>query len=358
MVAGNWIGTNAAGATDLGNAGHGLDVIDSTNNTIGGPTADAGNVICANGLGGIAIYGQGCSDNLVENDYVGVDGTGEDALGNGRYGIFIGEGAWWIPLDLARRSTTRSRVSSAPGMLRMASSSEDRVLTGNVVEDSLIGTDATGSTPLRNAGDGIVIEDGAAGNIIGGTTRGAGNIIDFNGGDGVTVGLAVLDAAVDNAILGNSIFANSGLGIDVDNTAPQAAPVLIGAISAGSQTTIAGTVTGAPNTSFRIEFYSNPVGTSQGKTYLGFLDVTTNGTGSGSFSFLPVSPVAPGLDITATATDANGNTSEFSTGILNTLLTITSIAPVTPNPCDSSVSTIDVTFSELINTATFSIRPP
>ena len=131
----------------------------------------------------------------------------------------------------------------------------------------------------------------------------------------MTVGVNVLDAALDNAILENSIFSNSGLGIAVDNSSPQAAPVLSGAITSGSQTAITGTLTGAPNTTFRIELFSNPAGTSQGQTYLGFVDVTTNGSGSGSFSYSPASPVAPGLNITATATDPSGNTSEFSTAV-------------------------------------------
>ncbi len=171
----------------------------------------------------------------------------------------------------------------------------------------------TASTVTDNGGDGITIT--GSGSTIGGTTSGAGNIIAFNGSNGVTVGLNVLDAALENAVLGNAIFSNTGLGIAVSNTAPQAAPVLTSAISGGSQTTITGTVTGAPNSTFRIEFFSNPAGTSQGETYLGFLSVTTDGGGSASFSFTPASTVAPGLDVTATATDPGGNTSEFSPAV-------------------------------------------
>ena len=142
------------------------------------------------------------------------------------------------------------------------------------------------------------------------------------------VGSDTTDDSTGNAILGNSIYANAELGIDLgDESSPtgtptgttpsgpndlQNAPVLSAATGGGSSTTISGTPRAEPNTTFRIEFFANPAGTGQGQTYLGFLDVTTNGSGSASFSFSPASPVAAGLNITATATDPNGNTSEFS----------------------------------------------
>jgi len=108
--------------------------------------------------------------------------------------------------------------------------------------------------------------------------------------------------------------------------------VLTSAFSGGTQTTITGTVTGAPNTIFRIEFFSNPAGTSQGETYLGFLDVVTNGSGSASFSFSPAPAVATGLNITATATDPDGNTSEFSAPatVLSGPINVTSDVSVKP----------------------------
>ena len=84
------------------------------------------------------------------------------------------------------------------------------------------------------------------------------------------------------------------------------------ALNGTNQTSITGTVTGSGNATLRVEFFSNPAGTSQGETYLGFVVVTTNGSGAGSFTFSPTSVVAVGLDITATATDSSGNTSEFA----------------------------------------------
>ena len=89
--------------------------------------------------------------------------------------------------------------------------------TGNVVEGNKIGTDATGTLSLGNAYDGVRIDAGASNNTIGGTVAGAGNIIAFNGGNGVTVGDDATDASTGDAILENAIFANTQLGIDLGN---------------------------------------------------------------------------------------------------------------------------------------------
>jgi hypothetical protein len=103
-------------------------------------------------------------------------------------------------------------------------------------------------------------------------------------------------------------------------------PVLSSVSSSSSDTSLSGTLNGQANTTFRIEFFSNssadPSGYGQGQTYLGYTNVTTdangpndaNGNPSGSASFtvdLPIGNLA-GQWLTATATDPNGNTSEFS----------------------------------------------
>jgi hypothetical protein len=104
------------------------------------------------------------------------------------------------------------------------------------------GGSAGGADPARVAGSGLVIEGGARGNTFGGTTSGAGNIIAFNDSDGVRIGHDTFDAALDNAVLGNSIFGNVDVGINVENTTPQDPPALHGAISGAAGTTIFGTV--------------------------------------------------------------------------------------------------------------------
>jgi S-layer family protein/all-beta uncharacterized protein len=70
------------------------------------------------------------------------------------------------------------------------------------------------------------------------------------------------------------------------------------------------------STNFRIEFFVNPAchssGNGEGKTFLGATTVTTNTNCNVNFGFTFPIPVMQGQVITATATDLNGNTSEFS----------------------------------------------
>ncbi len=131
-------------------------------------------------------------------------------------------------------------------------------------------------------------------------------------------------------ISANSIFANGGLGIDLgdDGVTPnnpagsptgpnllQPYPVLTSAGLSPTGTVISGTLDARPSTSYTVEFFSNhsadPSGFGQGKTYMGSADVTTDASGHASFSFT-APPVPLGQFISATATDPQGNTSEFA----------------------------------------------
>src|SRR6516225_8942754 len=80
-----------------------------------------------------------------------------------------------------------------------------------------IQTDPTG-TVARPNGVGVEVAGGAHDNTVGGTAAGAGNVISDNTGAGVVIGGSITDiATVGNTIRGNSIYKNSGLGIDLGN---------------------------------------------------------------------------------------------------------------------------------------------
>ena len=75
-----------------------------------------------------------------------------------------------------------------------------------------------------------------------------------------------------------------------------------------------GRLDSAPGSTYRIEFFSNavcdPSGNGEGERYLGALTVTSNPQGKATFKF--ETALVAGQFITATATDAAGDTSEFS----------------------------------------------
>src|SRR5262249_55586334 len=139
-------------------------------------------------------------------------------------------------------------------------------------------------------------------NTIGGTASAAGNLIANNKGNGGTVS-SVTNTHV--AMLGNPIFGNGKLGIDLgdDGVRPntpggphigpndlQNFPILSSAQNAAGVTMIAGTLNSIPNTTFTVELFSNavpnPAGINEGQFFLGRLtNVTTDASGNASFTF-------------------------------------------------------------------------
>ncbi len=197
----------------------------------------------------------------------------------------------------------------------------------NVVEGCQFGTDAAG---LLDWGNGYMpVRISSSFNRIGGTNAWQHNIMGFNGGAGVGV-----FSGTNNAILGNSIFATSGLGIDLDydqrtpndpNDSDTGAnqrqnfPVLTNVFLNGSGgVTVQGTLQTAASQPYRLEFFSGPVNVAPDYTYardfVGWTNVVLGASGQTNFSFTFPAPVPPGYFICATATDTNGNTSELSAG--------------------------------------------
>ena len=205
---------------------------------------------------------------------------------------------------------------------------------GTLIQGNWIGTDSSGNTGRGNGGDGINVFGGATGNTIGGTNPGAGNTIADNSGNGVTIGHRANDASTGDAVLENAIYGNAKLGIDLGNDGvtvnnseghagpnlSQDFPVLASASDLNGTSTIAGSIVGAPDTTYHVEFFSDPAvdpsGYGQGQIVLAYAIITTDSTGNASFS-LPMPKFVPaGQIVTATATDPAGNTSEFAADIV------------------------------------------
>jgi hypothetical protein len=105
------------------------------------------------------------------------------------------------------------------------------------------------------------------------------------------------DSAVNNTLVGNSIYNNLSKGILLDGANHElAAPTILSATANGAK--------GSACPACMVELFSDYE--DEGRYYHG----STQADGSGAWDY----PVAlRGPNITATATDANGSTSEFST---------------------------------------------
>ncbi len=88
--------------------------------------------------------------------------------------------------------------------------------------------------------------------------------------------------------------------------------MLTKAATTGTATTIARRLSSTPDQPFVLRFFANRPGGDEGETFIGQRSFTTDGDGNGRFTFAPERRVEMGKTITATATDARGNTSEFS----------------------------------------------
>jgi CSLREA domain-containing protein len=319
--AGNFIGTNAAGTAPLPNGGSGIAVISGSGNTIGGANPAARNVISGNASRGVQLGG---GANTVQGNYIGTNASGTADLGNTSSGVSLSSST----------SATIGGFGTGEGNLISGNDADGVAIAAgnsNIVQGNRIGTQANGSTALGNGANGISLSNGTVFNTIGGIAGSEGNTIAFNGGDGVHFSL---NAGVGNSIRGNSIFSNGAtfaeLGIDLgeDGTSNDAKdpdtgpnnlqnfPVINSATTTGTTKTITGNLNSTPGQAFSIDFYSNPScdtsGSGEGKTYIGTATPgTTNGNGDVTFIFHPAS-LSAGEVITSTATDASGNTSEFS----------------------------------------------
>ena len=330
IVQGNYFGTDVGGHTNVGNSLAGLDI------------SGSGLVLVKSNLfsGGAANHGSlflGSPSNRVEGNFIGTDVTGTRMIPSGPSGIvidFIGVGNVIGGTNVAARNL----ISGGGYGVTIRGQS-------NIIQGNFIGTQINGASPLTNFFDGVLVQGSL--NQIGGTDPGQGNIIAFSVGSGVNI-----SGGTNNSVLGNSIFSNSGLGIDLGSSGVttndfgdtdagannlQNFPLLSAARNIGTGTFFDGILNSRSNTSFRIEFFSNTnchlSGNGEGRAYLNFTTVTTDASGNAAFSFNHPVAIPAGQIITATATDTNGNTSEFSpciTVVNDTNYVVLAFSPAPP----------------------------
>jgi hypothetical protein len=168
---------------------------------------------------------------------------------------------------------------------------------------------------LPNTGDGVRAYNVSNNNVIGGPAAGEANLIAYNGGHGVEIDGSY--GAARNTITRNRIYSNAGRGIALlsGGNAGLAAPV----ITAASATQVSGTACA----NCTIEVFSDAA--DEGAVYEG----TTTANAAGNWTLTKPGGLT-GPYVTATATDGQGNTSEFS-------------APVSVGPTPTATATPTVT---------------
>ncbi|MFL6278125.1 MAG: BACON domain-containing protein [Blastocatellia bacterium] len=344
LIQGNYIGTNAAGTGSFGNAGDGIEMVSGGNSvsncTIGGTTAGAGNVISGNNGSGIQFFGVG-TGNLIQGNLIGLSATGTQSVGNSLVGVVVTD---------ATSTTIGGSVATARNVISGNGTEgvriNDATANHNFVKGNYIGTKIDGVTPQPNGADGIFLLNSANNNQIGGVT-GEGNLIAYNLGAGVGI-----ETGTGNAILTNTITANHGLGIDLapdgvnandtgdGDSGPnnlQNYPVLQTANSlVGGGATVQGTLNSTASATFTIQFFANDSCNSssngEGQIFLGSTSVMTNGSGNATINATLPTAATSGQSITATATDAQGNTSEFSACIAYGAADLSVAQMVSPSP--------------------------
>ncbi len=389
-VQGNYIGTNSAGSQSIGNGNYGIYVKGSTQLvTIGGAAAEEGNIISGN-----ATYGLSISDTvnvIVKGNYIGVDDSGFEDIGNATGGIRLsgtashtqiggaanGEGnvvsgnlgsaitldndadsntisgnliglaidgitlmgnlGYGIAINTSNNriggSTTNERniiaANTSHGIAVLSAADENTIL-GNIV-----GTDASKTIDAGNNGHGIWLQ--SYNNHLGGTLPGSGNIIAFNNGNGIRIE----DGVTGNSLLGNAIWDNGGIGIDLDGDSLSANdtddtdtgannvqnfPVLGSVIiNESGSLSLDGRIQSNANTTYRVEYFAStngdPSGHGGAERMIGYSSITTDASGSAEFHVVLDASVSAGEYITATATVDNGSagfsdTSEYAANVV------------------------------------------
>jgi len=367
LVAGNFIGTDAGGsyAAPLQLFANGIVLAQgAARNRIGGPDPAARNVVSGNAFHGIALFDAGTDANVIHNNIVGLAPSGDRRIPNARHGIDINQAA--SHNIVGGTGPGERNVISGNGWAGVEISHGQNTANNRVL-GNYIGTDLSGTQALplsANARQGIILEDGVrdnivANNVIGNNRTGgisvagastSGNrLFDNqigvspigsaipNGNFGVQVanqavrtvigpnntianhpvGVEIIGDATDfNTVSRNAIFDNAELGIDLDPNGvslndqyPHDGPnqrLNFPLLTWATPAQISGTAcAGCAVELFVADRPADRYG--QGKLFVGAATAGADGTFSVS-----VSGLQRGDYVTATATDAMGNSSEFS----------------------------------------------
>jgi hypothetical protein len=256
IIRGNHIGVTADDQPLPNTVGVDLEPTYYDGGTIGGPSLGDGNVICGNSTGiQVELSDNSLHPVLVSGNFIGITPSGASRPNSTGIGIYRAGAVRIVHNQIANNTGAGVAISGAESL--------NDTVTQNQIWDNLYGYVLGDGNPNHTP---ILPNDS----------------LDADSGPNTLL----------NFPLPTSVDVNNGTFV------------------------VHGTLDTVPNSSFTLEFFSNahcdPSGNGQGQTYLTSATASTDASGHATFAV----PIPNGLStdqvVTATSTDAFGNTSEFS----------------------------------------------
>ncbi|MBN1270609.1 MAG: right-handed parallel beta-helix repeat-containing protein, partial [Kiritimatiellae bacterium] len=307
LLVGNSVGVDVTGTNALGNGQDGVRIVDAPDNTL------TNNFLSGNGGSGVCIvdtdFTSVARNNRIAANVIGVTAQGQ-MIPNFGSGVCISNATW----------NYVGRGNMIGGNLRHGVEIREIGAHDNFILANLIGCGPDVTNPIPNAIHGIQLFGGDA-NKVGRTNAWDANVIMFNMSNGVNVARGVA-----NAIHANSIFGNAFMGINlgtagVSNIEQDGVPnryqnfPYLTNVFRGS-THVFGDLVTKSNAEYLVEFFwsesVNLAGYGEGQAMLDRQTLVTDGDGLAHFEIVYPFTLPTGTILTATATDTNGNTSEFT----------------------------------------------
>lgn len=201
VIAGNYIGTDAAGTTAIPNA-IGVRVGGASGTVVGGTAAGARNIISGNSGPGVLVTFGVSTNTTVAGNWIGLGAAG-NPLGNHEEGVRVHNGATATTIGPSNVISANGSTSNPDGLLITNPNTHDNIVAGN-----FIGTDKDGmatSAALASLRSNVRIDDGAYDNRIGGLAGAERNVIAARDEQ---AGIAITGAARANRVQGNYIGVN------------------------------------------------------------------------------------------------------------------------------------------------------
>ncbi|NND72268.1 MAG: T9SS type A sorting domain-containing protein [Rhodothermales bacterium] len=216
-ISGCYVGTDVTGTIARPNANHGIAIVNGVDDVIGGTLPENRNVISGNTWVGLAIINSGTVGTTVQGNFIGLDATGLQPLGNGQHGINAGMAATGTVAsafiiggsDVEARNVIGSNGWS--GILVLGAGADNFQIFGNYV-----GTDRTGTAARGNGINGIEMASGPSDGIVGGPGANEGNLVAASTQNGIVCQQSCDNVTISGNIVGTDINQTANFGNTVD----------------------------------------------------------------------------------------------------------------------------------------------